>query len=103
MGREGLQPVCHSCEKKLGSKTKDSRSTVHVPAEAMPLIFSAELAAQQLGITFNLVDINQMSVIQRLKFKLQGIPIPCVKIGDEFISGLSTKDEIIAQIAARVS
>ncbi len=94
-GREGLQPVCHSCDNALGLKTKNHKLADFVPAEAMPLIFSAELAAQQLGIEFELVDINRMSIIQKLRFKLQGTPILCVKIGGEFIHGIPTKDDII--------
>ena len=95
MGREGLQPICHACDKALGLNKKNKQLIESIPPEVMPLIFSAELAAKELGIILELVDINQMSVFQRIKIKLKGMPIPCLKIGEEFIFGNPTKDEII--------
>ena len=95
LGRKGLQPVCSSCDKALGLKVTDSKLADFVPTEDIPLIFSANLAAQHLGIKLESVDINQMTVFQRLKVKLQGIPVPCVKIGKEYITGYPTNDEIV--------
>ncbi|MGY5875408.1 MAG: hypothetical protein RTU30_06660 [Candidatus Thorarchaeota archaeon] len=94
-GREGTWMVCHSCDKALGVKAKEVYSGDLIPPEVMPLVFSAELAAQELGVTFELIDIKHIPVFQRLRFKIQGRPIPCVKIGDEFINGTPTKDEIV--------
>ena len=93
-GREGLWPVCHSCDKALGLKNNDEISK-SIPPEAMPLVFSAEQAAIELGIKLVLVDINQMPFFQKLKFKLLGKPIPCLKIGEKIICGIPTKEEIL--------
>ncbi len=90
-----LWPVCPACEKALGIKSEDKRATSVVPPEAMPLVFSAEQAALELGFTLELVDINQLPFVQRMKLKLQGIPIPSIKIGDDYIDGSPTKDEIV--------
>jgi len=79
----------------MGVKAKDSEVKSLVPPEAMPLVFSAEQAALELGFTLEIVDINQLPLIQRMRFKLLGIPIPCVKIGDDYVDGSPTKDEII--------
>ncbi|MDF1538997.1 MAG: hypothetical protein P1Q69_08840 [Candidatus Thorarchaeota archaeon] len=95
MGRKGLQPDCHPCEKALGIGNKDHKLVAFIPAEAMPLIFSAELAAKQLGIKLKVVDVNQIAFLERLKFILCGRSVPCMKIGNEFIIGILTKDEII--------
>ena len=94
-GRSGLEPVCHSCDKQLGI-TKDSEVRKVVPAEVMPLVFSAELAAQELGVTFELIDINRLSIIERMNERLNGKPVPRVSIGDDFVDGSATKDEIVA-------
>jgi hypothetical protein len=61
----------------------------------MPLVFSAELAAQELGVTFELIDINRLNMIQRMNERLNGKPIPRVSIGDDFVGATATKDEII--------
>jgi hypothetical protein len=93
-GRSGLEPVCHSCDKKLGI-TKDGEVRMVVPTDAMPLVFTAELAAQELGVPFEMVDINRLGVVQRMNERLNGRPIPRISIGDSFITGTPTKDEII--------
>jgi hypothetical protein len=94
-GRMGLEPVCHSCDKNLGI-VKDSEVREVIPTEAMPLVFSAELAAKELGVSFELIDINRLSMVQRINERLNGKPVPRVSIGEHFIDGSATKDEIIA-------
>ena len=94
-GRTGLEPVCHSCDKRLGI-VKDSEVREVIPTEVMPLVFSAELAAQELGVGFELVDINRLSIVQRMNERLNGKPVPRVSIGDDFIDSSATKDQIIA-------
>jgi hypothetical protein len=93
-GRKGLEPVCHSCDKKLGVASSSEISKI-IPSEVMPLVFSAELAAQELGVSFELVDINRLNMVQRMNERFNGKPIPRVSIGEDFITGSSTKDEII--------
>ena len=94
-GRKGLWPECHACDKALGLKGKDNTTSVLVPPEAMPLVFTAKQAAQEMGIKLQIVDVNKLAFFKRLKFKLQGITLPCVKIGEEYIFGNLSKDEII--------
>ena len=91
-GREGFAPVCHACEKRLG---KNNELIEFVPSEAMTLVFSAELASQELGVSLELIDINQLSLGQRMKEKVNGKPIPRLCIGESCITE-SSKDEIIA-------
>ena len=91
-GRRGMEPVCHSCDKKLG---KTNELTEVVPPEAMTLAFSAELAARELGINIELIDINRLKLIQRMNERLNGKPIPRISVGEKFITGDPTKDEII--------
>jgi hypothetical protein len=91
-GRRGMEPVCHSCDKKLG-KSNEMREVV--PPEAMTLAFSAELAARELGIDIELIDIAQLTLVQRLNERLNGKPIPRISIGEKFITGDPTKDDII--------
>lgn len=94
-GRKGLEPVCHSCDKKLGivgsSELKEA-----IPSEVMSLVFSAELACQELGVDLKLVDVTRLDLTQRMKERLNGKPIPRVSVGEDFITGPSTKDEIIS-------
>ncbi|OLS20747.1 MAG: hypothetical protein ThorAB25_27830 [Candidatus Thorarchaeota archaeon AB_25] len=91
-GRRGMEPVCYSCDKKLG---KTNELTEVVPTEAMTLAFSAELAASELGISIELIDINQLTLVQKMNERLNGKPIPRISIGEEDITGSPTKDEII--------
>jgi hypothetical protein len=91
-GRRGMEPVCHSCDKKLG---KTNELTQVVPPEAMSLAFSAELAARELGIDIELVDVNRLTLVQRMNERLNGKPVPRISIGEEDITGSPTKDEII--------
>ncbi len=91
-GRQGLEPVCHSCDKKLG---KTNELTEVVPPEAMTLAFSAELAAKELGLSIELIDINRLTLVRRMNERLNGRPIPRISIGEEDITGSPTKDEII--------
>ena len=91
-GRRGMEPVCHSCDKKLG-KTSELREVV--PPEAMTLAFSAELAARELGINIELIDITRLNLVQRMNERLNGKPVPRISIGEENITGTPTKDEII--------
>ena len=91
-GRRGMEPVCHSCDKKLG---KTNELTEVVPHEAMTLAFSAELAARELGIDIELIDINRLTLVQRMNERLNGKPVPRISIGEEDITGSPTKDEII--------
>ena len=92
-GRRGMEPVCHSCDKKLG-KTSELREVV--PPEVMTLAFSAELAAKELGIDIELIDVTRLPLAQRMNERLNGKPIPRLSIGEKFITGDPTKDEIIA-------
>lgn len=92
-GRQGMQPVCHTCDKTLG---KTNELTEVVPPEAMTLAFSAELAAKELGVDIELIDINRLTLVQRMNEKLNGKPVPRISIGERFITGSPTKDEIIS-------
>ena len=91
-GRRGMEPVCHSCDKKLG-KTSELREVV--PPEAMTLAFSAELAARELGIDIELIDVTRLTLARRMNERMNGKPIPRISIGEKFITGSPTKDEII--------
>ncbi|MFX1367456.1 MAG: hypothetical protein ACFFAY_02530 [Promethearchaeota archaeon] len=93
-GREGMGPVCYSCEKALGIK-HNYETMEAIPSEVMPLVFSAHLASEELGIRFRLVDVNQLSIIHRLIESVNGKPVPRVSIGKEFITGCLTKQDII--------
>ena len=93
-GRKGLEPVCYSCDKKMGM-VRSSEVRVLVPSEVMPLFFSAELAAKELGIGFEAIDTNRMSIIERMTEKTNRKPVPRVSIGEDFLTGSPTKDEII--------
>ena len=93
-GRKGLEIVCHSCEKSMGV-ARDSEVRVLVPSEVMPLVFSAELAAKELGVGFEAIDINRMSLVQKLNERTNRKPVPRLSIGDDFLVGSPTKDEII--------
>ncbi len=91
-GRQGMQPVCHSCDKKLGMTNE---LTEVIPPDAMNLVFSAKLAAKDLGIDIELIDINRLPLVQRMNEKLNGKPVPRIGVGERFITGTPTKDEII--------
>lgn len=91
-GRQGMEPVCHSCDKQLG---KTNELTEVVPPEAMTLAFSAELAAKELGISIELIDVSRLSLFQRMNERLNGKPVPRISIGEKDITGSPTKDEII--------
>ena len=91
-GREGFAPVCHACEKRLG-KTSELKEVV--PPEAMTLAFSAELAAEELGTSLEFIDITRLTLVQRMNERLNGKPVPRISIGEKFITGSPTKDEII--------
>jgi hypothetical protein len=91
-GRRGMEPVCHSCDKKLG---KTNELTEVVPPEAMTLVFSAELAARELGINIELIDITRLNLVQRMNERLNGKPVPRISIGENDITGSPTKDEIV--------
>lgn len=93
-GREGLAPVCQSCDKKLGVKNTVEMRT-DIPSDVMPLVFTVQLASEELGVEFELIDTNQLSLVQRLKERLNGKPVPRVSIGQEFTTGSLTKDDII--------
>ena len=92
-GRRGMEPVCHSCDKTLG---KSNELQEVVPPEAMTLAFSGELAARELGVEIELIDVTRLPLAQRLNERLNGKPIPRISIGNSFITGSPTKDEIIA-------
>lgn len=91
-GRQGMQPVCHSCDKTLG---KSNELHKVVPPDAMTLVFPAEIAAKELGTILELVNVTQMSFRERINERLNGLPVPRISIGGEFITGHPTKDEII--------
>jgi len=92
-GRRGMEPICHSCDKKLGNTSELKKV---VPPAAMTLAFSAELAAKELGIDIELIDVTRLPLAQRMNERLNGKPIPRLSIGEKFITGDPTKDEIIA-------
>ncbi len=92
-GREGMIHVCHTCDRNFGIQNEYEQV---IPTEIMALVFSAELASQELGVNLRLIDINRLNLIQRMKEKMNGKPIPRISVGEEFISGNPTKDEIIA-------
>jgi len=93
-GRVGLQPVCHACDKALGLKSDDTLTKL-VPPEALPLVFSAKAAATELGVPFEIIDINQMSLLERLKALISSKPVPRINIGDDFMIGTPTVQDII--------
>ena len=92
-GREGMIHVCHSCDRNFGIQNEYRQV---IPPEIMTLVFSAELASQELGVNLRLIDINRLNLVQRMKEKVNGKPIPRISIGEKFITGDPTKDEIIA-------
>ncbi|MFW9843093.1 MAG: hypothetical protein ACFFEV_00800 [Candidatus Thorarchaeota archaeon] len=91
-GRRGMEPICYSCDKKLG-RTSELKEVV--PPEAMTLAFSAELAAKELGINIELIDVTRLPLAQRMNERLNGRPVPRISIGEKFITGDPTKDEIV--------
>ena len=93
-GRVGLEPVCHSCEKALGLNSDNTLMKL-VPPDALPLVFSAKAAATELGVPFELIDINQLSLVERLKSYISSKPVPRVNIGEEFMVGSPTAQDII--------
>jgi hypothetical protein len=93
-GRKGLEPVCHSCDKKLGVARSSEIKEV-IPSEVSSLVFSAELACQELEVNLKLVDITRLNITQRMKERVNGKPVPRLSIGDNFLTGSLTKDEII--------
>ena len=50
----------------------------------------------ELGVNLELVDVKQLSFIQRLKMKLNGGSTPYVQVGNIRMNGFPTKEEIIA-------
>lgn len=92
-GSEGMIHVCHSCDRNFGIQKEYGHV---IPPEIMALVFSAELASQELGVDLKLIDINRLNLVQRMKEKMNGKPIPRISIGEKFITGDPTKDEIIA-------
>ncbi|MHA1907671.1 MAG: hypothetical protein ACW98Y_10290 [Candidatus Thorarchaeota archaeon] len=87
--------VCHSCESKLGLKKKDPTNNRLIPPDVMPLIFSAKSAAEEVGVCFELIDVNQLPISKRLRMMLFGNPIPRVSIGERYLIGSPTKHEIV--------
>ncbi len=92
-GREGMIHVCHACDRNFGIQNEYEQV---IPPEIMALVFSAELASQELGVDLRLIDINRLNLVQRMKEKMNGKPIPRISVGEMFITGNPTKDEIIA-------
>ena len=92
-GREGMIHVCHTCDRNFGIQNEYEQV---IPPEIMTLVFSAKLASQELGVNLRLVDINRLNLIQRLKEKVNGKPLPRICVGEKFITGDPTKDEIVA-------
>ena len=92
-GREGMIHVCHTCDRNFGIQNEYRQV---IPPEIMTLVFSAELASRELGVNLRLIDINRLNLVQRMKEKVSGKPIPRISIGEKFITGDPTKDEIIA-------
>lgn len=89
-----MAPVCHSCDKRLGVK-KDSESREEIPSEVLPLVFSAQQASDELGVPLELVDTNRLSIIERMREKLNGKPLPRVSVGEAFLTSPVTKAEIV--------
>ena len=92
-GREGIVHVCHSCDRNFGIQNEYRQI---IPPEIMTLVFSAELASRELGIDLELIDVNRLKLVHRMKEMMNGKPLPRITIGEAFISGELTKDEIIA-------
>ena len=100
--RMGLEPVCPSCEKRLGI-SRNPQTTLVIPQEISSLIFSARLAAEELDVELELLDISSLSIVQRLKELANGKPVPRVEIGDEFLTGFPTKQDIIKMYQTLIS
>jgi hypothetical protein len=92
-GREGMIHVCHTCDRNFGIQNEYEQV---IPPEIMTLVFSAELASKELGVNLRLIDINRLNMVQKMKEKMNGKPIPRICVGEKFITGDPTKDEIIA-------
>ncbi|MFW9920094.1 MAG: hypothetical protein ACFFED_10870 [Candidatus Thorarchaeota archaeon] len=93
-GRTGLESVCHNCDRQLGI-VRDFQKIVAIPQEISSLIFCVQLAAEALDVELELVDSSSMSIVQRLKEMVNGKPIPRIEIGEVFLTGFPTKQEII--------
>ncbi|TFG27830.1 hypothetical protein EU528_12170 [Candidatus Thorarchaeota archaeon] len=91
-GREGMVHVCHTCDRNFGIQNEYEQV---IPPEIMKLVFSAELASQELELSLKLIDVNRLNLVHRMKEMVNGKPIPRISIGEKFISGEPTKDEII--------
>ena len=94
-GREGMNPVCHSCDKSLG-KAQAVESRKEIPPEALPLVFAAESASERLGVTLELVDVSCSDLVQRLKERLSRKPAPRIVMGSDYIAGAPTVEEVIS-------
>jgi hypothetical protein len=93
-GREGMAPVCHSCEKRLGVK-RSAATREEIPPEVLPIVFSAQRASEELGISLELIDVNRLSTFEKMKEKMNGKPLPRVSVGEDFLTGSLSKAEIV--------
>ena len=93
-GREGLSHVCHSCDRKLGKKDRIGTQSA-IPEEVTLLVFSAQSAAKELQINFELIDVTRMPIRDKIHEMINGRPIPRIDIGSDFLVGIPTKQQII--------
>ncbi len=93
-GREGMNPVCHSCDKHLG-KSGGASSREDIPPNAVPLVFVAQAASDQVDSALELIDVARMSTTQRLRERITGKPLPRIEIGSDYITGDPSVEEVI--------
>ena len=86
-GREGMNPVCHSCDKRLG-KSGEVTSREGIPPEAVPLVFVAQAASEQVHSALEFIDVAGMSTLERMKERIGGRPLPRISIGSGPIPGI---------------
>lgn len=67
----------------------------YIPSEHMPLLYAVRDAAEEIGCDLELVDISQLSFMQRMKERMIGNPIPRIIIADRILTGVVAKKEIV--------
>jgi len=66
-----------------------------VPQDQYPLVYAASLAARRLGCEIVYVDLATLPLIQRVREQLRGLPVPRVVVGDRYLTGTPSSDEIV--------
>ena len=91
----------HACDSpgeriSAGTKHLGRESNAWVSDESRKAIDFVDQISKENGVDYEIVDLSKAGLMTKLKFLVKGWKVPVIRVGNEAIMGLPTKEQLEA-------